>query len=449
MTGKELILKTYSHETAPRAPWVPYTGVHAGKLLGYTATEVLTDAEKLYAALKEVHRLYMPDGMPIVFDLQLEAEILGCELLWADDNPPSVVGHPYATATEMPDKVVGPEDGRMPLVLDICRRMKADVGETTALYGLFCGPFTLASHLRGTKLFMHMKRKPELVHQVMEFCYKQAVAMIDMYAETGMDVIAPVDPLISQIAPDHFQAYCFDVYKRIFDYIREKGLKSAFFVCGNAIRNLELMCQTGCDGISIDENISMVEAKAITDRYNVTLGGNIPLTTTMLFGNQQDNMKYVVDMIDSLEPGNLVVSPGCDMPYHIPLENSIAVAEAVRDVAKYRELVKNYESTDNVDDVVLPDYENLSKPLIEAFTLDSASCAACQYMWATVCDAKEKYGDQIDTVEYKYTTLEGVRQAKKMGASNLPSLYLNGKLYCNSAIPSHDDFFAEIEKLMQ
>ena len=34
----------------------------------------------------------------------------------------------------------------------------------------------------------------------------------------------------------------------------------------------------------------MAEGKEITDRYNVALGGNIPLTTTMLFGNQMDNM---------------------------------------------------------------------------------------------------------------------------------------------------------------
>ena len=103
-----------------------------------------------------------------------------------------------------------PTQGRIPLVLDVCRRMKTSVGDTTALFGLFCGPFTLASHLRGTKLFMHMKRKPELVHEVMEYTYRNAVAMVDMYADAGMDVIAPVDPLISQISPEHFELYCAD-----------------------------------------------------------------------------------------------------------------------------------------------------------------------------------------------------------------------------------------------
>jgi uroporphyrinogen decarboxylase len=72
---------------------VPFAGVHAGKLKGYTGKDILTDSGKLIECLREVHKLYAPDGMPIVFDLQIEAEILGCDLMWADYNPPSVISH--------------------------------------------------------------------------------------------------------------------------------------------------------------------------------------------------------------------------------------------------------------------------------------------------------------------------------------------------------------------
>ena len=448
MTGKELLLKTLHHEETPRPPWVPFAGVHAGKLKGYTATEVLQDSDKLVESLMEVHRLYMPDGMPIVFDLQLEAEVLGCELLWADDNPPSVTTHPLENTDEIPAKIVTAKDGRIPLALDACRRMKESVGHDTAIYGLVCGPFTLASHLRGTKFFMEMKKNPAQVEALMEYTCQNALAMVDMYAEAGADIIAPVDPLVSQISPKHFEAYLTKVYTRIFDHIRAKGLLSSFFVCGNAMRNLDVMCQTGPDSLSIDENIPMNQAKTITDKYNIAIGGNIPLTTTMLFGNQQDNMKFVVDMIDSVDRRNLIVAPGCDMPYDIPIENTIAVVQAVRDVDKYRELLQNYESSDDDVEIEIPDYDHLKRPLIEAFTLDSVSCAACTYMWASACDAKAAYGDKVDVVEHKYTTREGIARCKKMGVKNLPSLYMNGKLYYPSIIPSREEFFAEIDKLL-
>ena len=40
---KDLLLRTLRHESTERAPWVPFAGVHAGYLKGYTATEMLTD----------------------------------------------------------------------------------------------------------------------------------------------------------------------------------------------------------------------------------------------------------------------------------------------------------------------------------------------------------------------------------------------------------------------
>lgn len=445
MTGKELIFKTMHHEDVERAPWVPFAGVHAGKLKGYTATEVLTDADKLYESLMEVNRLYMPDGQPVVFDLQLEAEILGCELMWADDNPPSVMSHPMESEINT-DKIITENDGRLPLVMDVCRRMKASVGETTALYGLLCGPFTLASHLRGTRLFMDMKRNPDAVKELMAYTLKNAKKMVDFYVEAGMDVIAPVDPLISQISPKNFVQYMAEPFSELFEYIRSKGKLSAFFVCGNALRNIEEMCKTNPDAISIDENIPMATAKAITDQYNVAIGGNIPLTTTMLFGNQMDNMKFVVDMVDSVSIKNLIIAPGCDMPYDVPMENAIAVAEAARNIPKAKELVANYEAADDDIEIEIPDYEHLERPFLEAFTLDSASCAACQYMWAVVCDAKEKYGDAIDIIEYKYNKRENIARCKRMGVTNLPTLYINGQPKYVSIIPSHEEFYAEIEK---
>ena len=449
MTGKQLIEATFRHEETPRLPWVPFAGVHAGKLTGCNATEVLTDGEKLHKSLMEVCRLYMPDGMPIVFDLQMEAEVLGCDLMWADDNPPSIISHPLEGDFEIPDKIVGPNDGRIPLVMAEAKRMKKEVGDTIALYGVFSGPFTLASHLRGTRLFMDMKKAPEKVKLVMDYALQQGKAMVDMYAEAGMDVIAPVDPLVSQISPKMFVEYLAGPYTELLQYIRDKGAFSSFFVCGNALPNIEEMCKTNPDGISIDENIPMATAKEITDRYNVCIGGNIPLTTTMLFGNQQDNMKFVVDMVDSVSRKNLVVAPGCDMPYDIPIENAIAVAETVRDIDKYRDIVKNYESTDEGMEVELPDYANAPVPLVEAYTLDSASCAACTYMWAVVNDAKENFGDKIEIAEYKYTTKDGIARSKKLGVKTLPSVYINGELVYASVIPSHEDFYAKIESYIK
>lgn len=449
MQPKEIILKTLRHEQVEQVAWVPFAGVHAGKLTGYNATEILTDGDKLFESLLEVHRLYRPHGQPVLFDLQIEAECLGCDLVWADDCPPSVSSHPLEEDPSIPCDCTIPtaESGRIPMVLDVMRRMKASVGDTTALYGLICGPFTLASHLRGNEIFMDMFDDEAFTSGLLDFCMRVGKAMADLYIDAGMDVIAVVDPLISQISAAHFEEFMTAPFAELFDHIRAKGAFSSFFVCGDATRNIEVMCQTGPDSISVDENVNLPAAKAITDKYNITIGGNIPLTTVMLHGTQQDNMKCVIDLLDSVaDRHNLIVAPGCDMPYDVPVENTIGVVQAVLQEGDVRKILENYTAVEEDIDIALPDYSHLSKPLVEVFTLDSATCAACTYMMGAANAAKKHFGDAIDMVEYKYTVKENIARCKKMGVPNLPSMYINGELKYRSLIPKSEELHAAIEE---
>ncbi len=449
LNGRELLLSVLRHEQTPAVPWVPYTGVHVAMLKGYTATEVLTDADKLFESLMAARELYDPDGMPVVFDLQIEAEILGCELIWADKNPPSVGTHPLADKYEVPSKVIEPTDGRLPVILEVMRRMKKEVGDTTALFGLACGPLTLASHLRGTELFMDMIRNPDSLHDLIEFCTQTANRIAAFYIEAGMDVVAIVDPLISQISPKHFDQFFAKAFTDIFESIRAQNVFSSFFVCGDATKNIEVMCKTGPDSIAVDENIHMVSAKEITDRYNITIAGNIPLTTKMLLGTQQDNMKFVVDMLDEIDHHNFILAPGCDMPFDVPVENVVGVVQAVRDAENTKKMLENYEAPEiDTSSVVIPDYENLEKPLIEVFTLDSDTCAACTYMMGAANRVADELEGQVDLAEYKFTKPENVARIVKMGITNLPAIFINGELRYSSIIPSNQEFIDVVKQLI-
>ncbi len=452
MNARQNLFSVLKHEQTNEIPWVPFAGVHAGKLVGYNATEVLTEEEKLFESLMAVNRLYKPSGQPVLFDLQVEAEILGCELMWTTEGPPSVKSHPLSQTTQIPCECTLPdkEDGRLPMILSVMRRMKEAVGAETALYGLICGPFTLASHLRGNDIFMDMFDDDEYVKNLLAYCTECARRMAGYYIEAGMDIIAVVDPLVSQISPAHFEEFLSNPFTEIFDDIRSKKAFSSFFVCGDATKNIEVMCRTNPDSISIDENVDIVAAKAITDRYNITIGGNIPLTTVMLHGTQQDNMKYVIDMLDRIQnKSNLIVAPGCDMPYKVPVENTIGVAQAVLNTEDTRKMIENYVAVADDIQVELPDYANLPRPLVEVFTLDSATCAACTYMMGAAEKGKEHYGDGIDLVEYKFTEKENIARCVKMGVKNLPAIYINGELAFSSIIPSREELFAAIDKAMK
>jgi uroporphyrinogen decarboxylase len=137
------------------------------------------------------------------------------------------------------------------------------------------------------------------------------------------------------------------------------------------------------------------------------------------------------------------------MPYETPIENTIGVTQAVLQTESTREMIKNYVSAGfDVDAITLPDYEHLIKPFVEVFTLDSLTCAACQYMMGAANAAKAKFGDTIDLLEYKFNVKENIARCIKMGVANLPSLYINGQLKYSSIIPSREQLERDINEVL-
>lgn len=450
---KQLVMDTLlHHRNAVRPPWVPFAGVHAGSLAGYSANEMLQNAAQLSASVLKAYEAYDPDGLPVVFDLQLEAEAIGCKLFWDENGkvPPTVLGHPLEKEKYIPCDCTIPtaDSGRFPIVLESMRTIKEKIGHQIALYGLICGPFTLASHLRGPMLFMDMYDDPHYVSELLTYCSKVCHQITNLYLKAGMDVIAYVDPLLSQISSDHIEEFVQPHYQERFCSLRKKGVPSCLFVCGDVSHNVETLCKMEPDCLSVDENVDIQKAQAICQKYGVVIGGNIQLTLTMLHGNTQDNMKEVVEIIDRCDPKDLIVSPGCDMPYDVPIENGIACARAVHDYESIKAVLKDYDPKLDVSNlpIKIPKYEHLERPLVEVFTLDSRTCAACTYTLNTVKSAHQGHERDFDYREYRFTDLEGIAQIKAMGVEHLPSIYINGRCVYSSLIPTTVQLLEAIDK---
>ncbi|HPT31940.1 MAG TPA: uroporphyrinogen decarboxylase family protein, partial [Prolixibacteraceae bacterium] len=230
MKGFELIKATMQLRETERAPWVPFVGIHGAYLIGTDATKYLTSADQMVEGISKAVEMYHPDGIPVVFDLQLEAEILGCKLRWSPGSPPAVVSHPLAEGFPLSQLTMpGVTDGRIPLVLETTSVLRGRFPEL-ALYGLITGPFTLALHLLGTDIFLKLYESPAEVEQLMEFCTNVGITMSEYLMDAGCDVIAVVDPMTSQIDPDTFQQFVTPYATRIFNFIRQKQKLSSFFV---------------------------------------------------------------------------------------------------------------------------------------------------------------------------------------------------------------------------
>ncbi len=437
MTGKEILFDALRNRPTPRPAWTPFVGVHGGKMLGVSATEYLQSADLIVEGQRHACERYRADGIPIVFDLQLEAEVLGCDLHWADEVPPSVVSHPLATGNLAALPAFDVSKGRFPLVAEATRRLREAVGHETALYGLITGPLTLLAHLRGSDLFMDLMLDPDFVKSAMEYCAEVGRKTSDFFLEHGAEVIAVVDPMTSQISPAHFEEFVAPYVNDIFTHIRRRKAYSSLFVCGDATRNLEPMCRTTCDHVSIDENIPLELLRSFAEKHGKAFGGNLKLTTVLLLGKEADAMLDTLRCVDEGGSKGFVLAPGCDLPYGTPEANLEAVARMVHDEYQRTVARTTVHATDlgSFDDLVLPDYDKDPRVILDVITLDSAACAPCLYMVDAAIKGAAAAGVPTDVREHKIKSRDGIGYMCRLGVKNLPTLCIDGKAVYISQIP--------------
>jgi uroporphyrinogen decarboxylase len=137
-----------------------------------------------------------------------------------------------------------------------------------------------------------------------------------------------------------------------------------------------------------------------------------------------------------------ILSPGCDIPFDTPSENINAIYSAV-----HGEIKGFIDSKASYDDVVvhIPDYKNEEQVIVDVVTLDSGSCAPCQYMVEAVrCACSQFYG-RVKWTERKIKERESAAFALRMGVSNIPSVLIDGELKYVSIIPAQDRLKEDIE----
>ena len=445
MTGKELILRAFRLEEIERTPWVPFVGIHGAKLIDVPGDEYLQSAELISKGATKAVQLYKPDGLPVTFDLQIEAEAMGCQLAWSPENPPAVVSHPLSEGETLADLAIpGKEDARIKMVLEATGKIRKNHPDI-ALYGLVTGPFTLALHLLGTDIFIKMFEDEAYVIEVLDFTNRVAMAMAGYYLDAGCDIIAVVDPMTSQIGPDQFSQFITTPVKQLFEHIRSNGGLGSFFVCGYAQQNIEVMCDCTPDNVSIDENIPLDFVRDICLEREISFGGNMKLTVVLLMGDPDDCQEHALETMDLGKQKGFILAPGCDLPMATPEENLAAITELVNDPYK-QDVVRAMDKKEM--DLILPDmkdYGQADRVVVDIITLDSESCAPCQYMVEAVRKVVPEFEGIVEWREHSIKQLDAVTFMTALMVKNLPTICIDGKIVFVSKIPPRQELIAAIQ----
>lgn len=285
--ARQFLIDAIRGKKTPRAPWVPYAGVHCAFVINEPADSFLKDPGILARGIVETAKKYKADGIPLVFDLSVEAEALGVEIKYWKDNVPSVQSHPLSdkTIAEAGLRVPDCNAGRWPVLFEAAKIAKPQLDELDcALMGLACGPLTLASHLAGVRIFTDVYKNKAKAHEILKFCSDVVEKSVEMYCDMGCDVVAIVDPVSSQIKDSVFKEFVHPYCQSAIAAIHRRGKTSSFFICGDATKVLESVCKIGTHGIAIDEQLSLNFVRDLAIKHGVGFGGNLKLTLALSLG---------------------------------------------------------------------------------------------------------------------------------------------------------------------
>ena len=446
--GKQLLLRALQGQTTERPPYLMFLGCYGGKLIGVPADEYLRSGELIAQGVREAIRQYQPDGISVMFDLQVEAEALGCGLRWNSESSPAVVAHvldrtPFAALPKL-----DADAGRIPEILSAMRRLNAEQHDV-ALYGLVTGPFTLALHLKGSSLLMAMHDEPEEVQELLRFCTQAARTMARLYIDAGCDVIASVDPMTSQISPRAFQQFVAPHATGLFAEIRARRAFSSFFVCGHAQRNVEVMCQCRPDNVCVDENIPLDFVKEVSQRYGVSFGGNLQLTVMLLMGTEEAVRRHVRETLALGGNVGYILAPGCDLPWGVPAANLRAVAEVAHDADRSN---LSQRASDIARDTLIEQNEHAAESgnniIVDVVTLASEASASSQYMLETVREMVACFENVVLVREHRIQENEVADFMLEIIVKNVPMICVDNEIAFTRMIPSRTQLIQAIQARM-
>lgn len=204
---------------------------YAGTRLGAYYTDAETMLHTQLAARAKFEELYgiAPIGVGADTPAYLGVAALGAELVFPEDDPPMVRGHPLRHAEEI-DRLTIPrryyETEAAAPYMRIYEQIRSEVGDQVHLGVGIEGPVTSAKLLRGQDFFTDLYDRPEAAHRLLDIVTESIIRFTrenrrirGLSEEGGGTGIA--DDFSGLISPSMYEEFVVPYHRRIYDAFGE------------------------------------------------------------------------------------------------------------------------------------------------------------------------------------------------------------------------------------
>jgi uroporphyrinogen decarboxylase len=315
MTGIERVKAAFKKQIPDRVPFYPIVSALAGRMIGVSAGTYYTDFDKMAEAHTALYDEMRQDVIAIMADLFLEVEAMGAEIEFVEDDVPRLRSYLLKDKTALGSlEVPGPmKSGRMPGYLEACRKVGGAIKESP-VGGVICGPWTLATNLRGAEnLIMDTATDPDFVHELMRFTVEVVKTFGQHIKEAGVGLSLSEAPAsLSLISPKIFRAFVLPYEKEVISHLRERRTSVTVHICGFIDPIMEDIASMGAIALSMDQPSSLEKMFEASDGKMVVIG-NVS-TGVFVDGTREDIEKEVRRClaVGKERPG-YILATGCEI----------------------------------------------------------------------------------------------------------------------------------------
>ncbi len=247
------------------------------------------------------------------------------------DNAPPVVETLDEAKKWLDDMVEAVTDKKIEL-LRTNRSRVPDLFVASAPGGITMDTYNV---LRGREqAMMDFFERPDFVSAVMDMQAEAIIQRAEKLLKADIDALYIGDPSASAslISPKHFEQFCLPTYQKFCRHFADTDILIYIHICGNSKPILEMMADTGADVIEPLDPLGGVEVSDAKTRVGdkVALMGGVN-TLTLDQGSPEEVRAEAITKCREGGPYGYVLASGDMVPPKTPLENLQAMVDVARD----------------------------------------------------------------------------------------------------------------------
>lgn len=308
--------------TSANVPVMPIM-THPGiELINKKVIDAVKDGDVHYQAVMALRKRFpLSVASTTIMDLSVEAEAFGTDIVFDDNEVPTVSGRLLTSAADVEALQIPTLDAkRVPEYLKANRLAAAELD--VPLFGGCIGPFSLAGRLYDmTELMMAMYIEPDTANLLLDKCTQFILEYCKQIKASGSAGVVMAEPAAGLLSNDDCFTYSSLFVKRIIDELQDDNFVVMLHNCGNTGQCTKAMIDTGAAALHFGNKIDMAQVLAEVPS-DIVVSGNIDPVEVMKFGTPQQVADAAKSLLALAEKhNNFILSTGCDVPPETPFEN--------------------------------------------------------------------------------------------------------------------------------